>query len=94
MIQRPPHNIDAEILEAMVAPEQPSLATALATALLACEFQPEQKSEIEKLLNRNNAGTITAAQRNKLEAYLRVGNLLSLLKAKAHASLSKRPGRQ
>ena len=89
MIQQPAHNLDAKILEAMVAPNQASLAPALAKALLSCEFQPEQKAEIDKLLARNNAGTITASQRNKLEAYIRMGNLLSLLKAKARVSLDK-----
>jgi hypothetical protein len=94
MIQRATNNLDAKILEAMVAPEQASLAPALAKALLSCEFQPAQQAEIEKLLTRNNAGTITAGQRHKLEAYIRVGNLISLLKAKARASLAGKMSRQ
>jgi hypothetical protein len=94
MIQRASIDLDAQILEAIVAPEQATLQTAMSRALPTCEFQPEQKAEIEKLLTRNNAGTLTATQKTKLEAYVRVGNLLSLLQAKARASLANKPSRR
>ena len=94
MIQRASIDLDAQILEAMVAPEQAGLEPAMSRALLTCEFQPDQKAEIDKLLTRNNAGTLTASQKTKLEAYVRVGNLLTLLQAKARASLANKPGRR
>lgn len=94
MIQRATHDLDAQILEAMVAPEQATLGTALARALLECEFQPEQKTEIDKLLTRHNAGKLTAAQKDRLDAYVRIGNLITLLQAKARASLTNKPGRR
>jgi hypothetical protein len=60
---------------------------------LRLAFRPKQKQEIERLLERNNAGTITKGQQTRLEAYVRVGNFLSLLKAKARTSLAARPVR-
>jgi hypothetical protein len=94
MIQRAPHDIDAQILEAMVAPEQATLGTALARALLSCGFQPEQKQEIDRLLSRNNAGKLTDTQQARLDAYIRVGNLVTLLQAKARVSLADKSGRR
>lgn len=94
MIQRATNNLDAQILEAMIAPEQATLGTALARALLGCGFQAEQKAEIDKLLSRHNAGKLTVAQKARLDAYIRVGNLVTLLQAKARASLADKPGRR
>ena len=94
MIQRAPIDLDAQILEAIVAPEHATLAPAVSRALLSCGFQPEQKLEIDRLLTRQNAGTITESQKAKLEAYVRVGNLLTLLQAKARASLASKPSRR
>ena len=94
MIQRASNDVDAQILEAMVAPEQATLGPALSRALLTCSFQPEQKTEIEKLLARHNAGKLTASQKTQLEAYVRVGNLVTLLQAKARVSLAEKPSRR
>jgi hypothetical protein len=75
---------DAQILEGVVAPEDASLAK----AVLKLGFQPSQKAEIERLLERNDDGKMTSKQKTRLEAYVRVGNFLSLLKAKARSTLS------
>lgn len=84
---------DAQILEGVVAPEDASLTASLAKAVLKLGFQPAQKAEIERLLERNNGGKITSKQKTRLEAYVRVGNFLSLLKAKARSTLSAKAQR-
>ena len=81
-------NLDASILQAVVAPEEASLSVPIARAVLALSFQSAQQAEIERLLERNNAGTIKRNDKTRLEAYVRVGNFLSLLKAKAKATLA------
>ena len=93
MIKRTSKSIDASILEELVAPDDASYSAALAKAVLAAGFRPRQNREIERLLDRNNAGTITKREQTRLEAYVRVGNLLSLFKAKARTSLAARPQR-
>lgn len=82
--------IDVQILETIVAPQEPTLPVSLARALLKLSLRPDQQAEIDNLLDRNNDGTITPAERERLEGYVRVGNLLSLLQAKARASVSRR----
>jgi hypothetical protein len=93
MIKRSSKHVDVNILEDIVAPDEASYPSALAKAVLGLSFRPKQKQEIDRLLERNNAGTITKNQKNRLEAYVRVGNFLSLLKAKARTSLAVRPSR-
>jgi len=42
---------------------------------------------IRELLQKNSAGTITAAEKADLEKYMRVGQFLDLMQAKARLSL-------
>jgi hypothetical protein len=44
-------------------------------------------------LDKNNAGTLTDADRLEIERYVRVGNMISLLQAKARLTLRKKPAR-
>jgi hypothetical protein len=93
MIKRNSKHVDVNILEDIVAPDEASYSSTLAKAVLRLAFRPKQRQEIERLLDRNNAGTITKGQKTRLEAYVRVGNFLSLLKTKARTSLARRPSR-
>ena len=40
-----------------------------------------------ELADKNNRGTLSAAERQEMEKYARVGNFLDLLQAKARLSL-------
>lgn len=84
---------DAHILEAVVAPEAPTLSAPVAKAVVSLAFTKAQVAEIHRLLDKQNAETITARELSKLESYTRVGNFLNLLKAKARASLSRKSTR-
>ena len=86
-------SLDVQILETIVAPDEPTLPVTVARALLKLSFNDRQQAEIDALLDRNAAGTITEAEREQLEAYVRVGNFLSLLQAKARATLSRKSGK-
>lgn len=92
MIKPARDNADVKILEAVVAPHEPTLGASLAKAVLSLGSQRAQNEEIARLLDRSNAGTITAKQKEKLEAYVRVGNFLTLLKTKARTSLATKAG--
>lgn len=80
--------LDARILEAVVAPDEPTMSVPVAKAVAALAFSKAQSAEIHRLLDKLNAGTIMARERDKLEGCQRVGNFLNLLRAKARASLS------
>ena len=87
-------SIDVRILQMVVAPEEPTLSVPVARAVAALSFSADQTDQIHKLLDKNNAGTITARELAELEGYTRVGNFLNLLKTKARRSLSRKTTRR
>ena len=77
-------------LEKILSPDDPSAARAIARAVKKIKFTARQQSEVTRLLNKNNAGTISPRERRRLEAYVRVGNFLNLLKLKTTSSLARK----
>ena len=75
-------NIDVEMLSAAASPEDAYFSPTAARAILKMGFSRRQHAEMQRLLGKNNQGTITPQERKKLEAYVRVGDILTLLKAK------------
>jgi hypothetical protein len=80
-------NTDADILATVIAPEEPGLDRAAAGWIMTLKFSAAQNARMEALADSSNEGTISDAERVELENYLRVGNLLNFLKAKARSSL-------
>jgi len=78
---------EAEILTQVVQPKKGNFSADAARSLLDLRFDAATTRSIRRLLERNNRGTISAAERLTLEKYLRVGQLLDLLHAKAKLSL-------
>jgi hypothetical protein len=78
---------EAEILREIIVPGRSDLDAAAANSILSLGFSPRTKSKIRSLLQANNRGAISATQRVELEKYLRVGQLVDLLHAKARLSL-------
>jgi hypothetical protein len=81
---------DADILQVVVAPQEPALEPSAAQSLLKLHFTDAQVARMHELADKNNAGTITAAERLEMESYSRVGNFLSLVQSKARLSLQSR----
>lgn len=79
--------IEAEILAAVIAPNEPSWPPQLATLVLALQFTPDQVAHIRNLAERNNAGTLSDSERAELQSYEHIGNFLSLAHSKARLSL-------
>ena len=80
---------EAAILERLIAPQGGGLRPEAARSLLELRFDRETTKEIRQLLQKNNRGTITAEERLALEKYLRVGQFLDLLHAKARLALQE-----
>ena len=78
---------EADILTDLIVPDEPSFTAEAARALLQLRFDTQTTRRIRALLQKNNRGTITVAERLALEKYLRVGTLVDLLQAKARLSL-------
>jgi hypothetical protein len=79
---------ESEILADVIAPDQGDLAAEVAQSVLRWKFTDRALARMNDLADRNNKGTITAQERQDLEKYLRVGNLINILQAKARLSLN------
>lgn len=71
----------------VIGPDRRGLPPEAARFLLSLNFPLQATKEIRKLLKKNNRGTIRAAEQATLGKYLRVGQFLDLLQAKARLSL-------
>ena len=78
---------EADILSDIIAPNRADLHPEAARSLLGLRFSTDATKHLRRLLQQNNRGTITAEDRLTLEKYLRVGQFLDLLHAKARLSL-------
>jgi (p)ppGpp synthase/HD superfamily hydrolase len=78
---------EADILEKVVSPTTVGQSFDAARDFLKFRFDPKATAQIRRLLQKNNRGTITAEERVLLEKYLRVGQFLDLLHAKARVVL-------
>jgi hypothetical protein len=86
-----PTNNEATILDRLLAPERPALTREAAESILALEFGPEDKARLDALAARARAGTLTPEEQREIDAYSRVGSLVSILTSKARLSLKGHP---
>ena len=78
---------ESDILADVLAADDGDLPPEAARAMLRWKFSSRAVKRINQLAQRNQRGTITAAEREILERYLRVASLVNLLQAKARLSL-------
>jgi len=78
---------EIDILAQVVAPDEPSFPAELAKSVLGLKFNDYAQAPIRELLVKNNRGDITETERLLLDKYLRVGQFIDLLQAKARLTL-------
>ena len=74
---------EGEILESIVAANGPALSPEAARSFLRLKFPAKDATRVRHLLRKNNSGRATAHERIALEKYLRVGQFLDILHARA-----------
>lgn len=79
---------EVDILDQVVEPANGDLSPELARALLGLRFNKEALDRINLLAEGNRLGSLSEAEAGLFEKYLRVGNFLNLVHAKARVSLS------
>jgi hypothetical protein len=79
---------DTDIMASVIVPEEPGIDIEAARWFMTLKFSDVQKARMEELAEKNNEGSISDGELAELESYLRVGNLLNFLKAKARVSLA------
>jgi hypothetical protein len=80
-------DFSVDVLQTAFIPDEAKLTIPLARALRRLRFTEAQSQEIDRLLTRNNRGTITPKQKERLEGYVRAGELMGILRAKAELRL-------
>jgi hypothetical protein len=70
---------------------QASLSRELARYILDLGFSESDKARMHELAVRNQEGTISPVEQEELIAFVRAGDILALLKAKARRALNTQP---
>ena len=78
---------EADILAEIIAQDKPGLDPDAARAILLLQFNNHARERIRQLLDSNNRGKISDAEHAELQKYLRVGQFIDLMQAKARLSL-------
>jgi hypothetical protein len=82
---------EADILAQVISPDRPGLPPEFARSILALKFDQAATARMNDLAEKNRAGTLSEAEHTEMEKYLRVGQFLNLLQAKARLSLRGMP---
>jgi hypothetical protein len=83
---------EAEVLNQLITADQEGFSTEAARAILSLRFSPAAISRMNELAERNRQGTLSETDRGALEKYLRVGQFLNVVQAKARVCLSATAG--
>ena len=79
-----------QILKRVIRPEKNDLRPEAAEAMLNWKFGSKDIERMNTLAQKARDGTLTKKENELLEGYMRVGNFLSLLQAKARLALKRR----
>jgi hypothetical protein len=81
-------NSEAAILARLIQTQDRNLAPDVARYLLSFAFQPADAERMNQLAERAQAGALTMEEREELESYLHVSNLLAVMQSRARQALS------
>jgi hypothetical protein len=80
---------DTDILNDVVNAADQELSPVEANALLKFRFSDRAVARMNELAEKYRAGAITDDERDLMNRFMRIGNFLNLLHAKAKAKLNK-----
>lgn len=80
---------EAAIFGRVVLTQRKKLTPAIADYLLHMGFAEEDRVRMHELAVKNQEGNLTPEEREELENFVSIGDLLALLKAKVRAALKK-----
>lgn len=83
---------DSDIFSRVIASEA-ALPPNVARSVLMWKFPDRDLKRVRRLQEKNNAGTISAAEHRELESYVRVGQFVAVMQAKARLTLKNRRGK-
>jgi hypothetical protein len=80
-------NTSAAILNRLIDPEVGDLSPEAAESILRLDFPEADHARMAELSSKAQEGTLTADEREELQEYVRVADLLALLQSKARQSV-------
>jgi hypothetical protein len=78
---------EGAIFSRVLEPDQATLSSAAAKAILDLDFNQADKDRMRQLLAKAKEGCLTEDEQDAINNYERVGHILSLMKSKARLSL-------
>jgi hypothetical protein len=81
--------IEAAIWSRIIQPEKNGMSPEAARFFLELQFNERDLSHMNELAEKNRQGLLSEAERQELEGYVKVGDVLSLLHLKARKSLQR-----
>ena len=87
-------NSEAAILARLISAQETIAAPEVAQYLLSFAFQPSDIERMNELAERSQAGTLTESEREELEGYVHVSNLLAVMQSKARQFMKTKSNSQ
>lgn len=78
---------EVDIWTNLIVPESGDMSSVHANAILNWQFDEDANHRMAELASRNNKDELTEAERDELQAYVNVGQVIGILQAKARLSL-------
>jgi len=79
----------AAILGRVIEPDVPDWSADVARALLRLDFPPRDHARVEELSAKASDGMLEAHEREELEEYLRVSDMVAIIQSKARMILQR-----
>jgi len=80
---------EIDIWTDVLMPDVHDMSEPEANAVLRWRFNDRAEQRMEELATRNGQGVLTEPEREELEAYVQVGQVIGILQAKARLSLKR-----
>jgi hypothetical protein len=83
---------EVSILNRILRPDQPGFSPEAARAILALDFDQDDKERMKALSAGARAGTLTAEEEAQAAKYEMIGHLLNIMQSKARRSIHQDRG--
>lgn len=81
---------EIDILSDAIAPDDGDMSASAAKSVLGWKFSKRAVARMNRLASKNSQGRLSDVEQLELNNFMRVGNLIDLIQAKARLSLKPR----
>lgn len=81
--------IASSVLKRFVRPDEPDLSPEMARHIVGFKLSDVEQSRLSELAEKSNEGSLTSDERAEYESLVLLGELLTLMKCKAHLFLNR-----